>query len=330
MIINVDLADRSYDIHIEKGILSEINSIIPLDRKVLIVTDDGVPSDYAETVAKQCKSHVIVTVKQGEGSKSFSTLKELCVVMLENNFTRNDCVIAVGGGVVGDLSGFAAATFMRGIDFYNIPTTVLSQVDSSIGGKVAINLDGVKNIVGTFYQPKAVIIDPEVLNTLSERQFSNGLAEAVKMGLTSDVSLFELIEKNNANDCIEEIIYKSLMVKKCVVENDEKENGLRRILNFGHTIGHAIESLNLGDLYHGECVGLGMLYMCSENIRPRIKKMLEKLNLPTFIPLDTSEIALVISHDKKSVGELISAVFVDDIGSYRIEKVTQDYLIDLL
>ncbi len=330
MIVNVDLEDRGYDIHIQKGVLSKINSIIPLDRKVLIVTDDGVPSQYAKTVAAQCYYPVVVTVKQGENSKSFAKLEELCSVMLENNFTRKDCVVAVGGGVVGDLSGFAAATFMRGIDFYNIPTTVLSQVDSSIGGKVAINLEDVKNIVGTFYQPKAVIIDPEVLKSLSERQFSNGLAEAVKMGMTSDASLFELLEQNDPKECIEQIIYKSLMVKKQVVEKDEKENGLRRVLNFGHTIGHAIESLNLGKLYHGECVGLGMLYMCSENVRTRLEKVLKKLNLPTSISLDSQEVLTVISHDKKSEGELISAVFVDNIGSFRIEKVTKEHLIGLL
>ena len=330
MIIHVDLAERGYDINIERGILSRVGRLLNLERKVLIVTDDGVPAFYAEAVAKQCKNPVIVTVKQGEESKSFETLKELCSVMLKNGFTRKDCVVAVGGGVVGDLSGFAAASFMRGIDFYNIPTTVLSQVDSSIGGKVAINLDGVKNTVGAFYQPKAVIIDPDVLSTLSHRQISNGLAEAVKMGLTSDASLFELFENDNVVTSIEQIIYKSLMVKKTVVEQDEKENGLRRILNFGHTIGHAIESLNLGNLYHGECVALGMLYVCSDKVKKRLVSVLEKLHLPTQIEIEKSKVLSVLKHDKKAEDTLISAIFVDEIGTFRIEKVSAQCLFDLL
>ncbi len=330
MIIHIDLAERGYDINIERGLLSHVGQLLNLDRKVLIVTDNGVPSVYAETVAKQCKNSVIVTVNQGEESKSFETLKEICSLMLKNGFTRKDCVVAVGGGVVGDLSGFAAASFMRGVDFYNIPTTVLSQVDSSIGGKVAINLDGVKNTVGAFYQPKAVIIDPDVLSTLSDRQISNGLAEAVKMGLTSDASLFELFENDGAVTSIEQIIYKSLMVKKTVVEQDEKESGLRRILNFGHTIGHAIESLNFGDLYHGECVALGMLYMCSDKVKNRLISVLEKLNLPTQTELEKSKVLSVLRHDKKADDSSISAVFVDEIGTFRIEKVSADSLADLL
>ncbi len=330
MIIHVDLAERGYDIHIKRGIFSNVGQLLKLDRKVLIVTDNGVPALYAETVAKQCKNPVIVTVKQGEESKSFETLKELCSVMLKNGFTRKDCVVAVGGGVVGDLSGFAAASFMRGIDFYNIPTTVLSQVDSSIGGKVAINLDGVKNTVGAFYQPKAVIIDPDVLSTLSERQISNGLAEAVKMGLTSDASLFELFENGDAVASIEQIIYKSLLVKKNIVEQDEKENGLRRILNFGHTIGHAIESLNFGSLYHGECVALGMLYMCSDKVKSRLVSVLKKLNLSAEIELDKTKVLSVLKHDKKADDTSISAIFVDEVGTFRIENVSAESLADLL
>ena len=271
MIIKVELLENGYDIVLERGALSKIGEYLDLDRRVLVVTDEGVPSEYAEAVARASKRPTVVTVKQGEGSKSFSTLEELCRVMLKNGFTRNDCVVAVGGGVVGDLSGFAAASYMRGIDFYNIPTTVLSEVDSSIGGKVAVNLDNVKNIVGAFYQPQKVVIDPDTLKTLPKRQIANGLAEAVKMGLTSDKELFNIFEKGSVDESLEEIIERSLLVKKKVVEQDEKETGLRKILNFGHTVGHGIESeAELSGLYHGECVALGMLPMCGDAVRERL------------------------------------------------------------
>ena len=183
MIIRMELGDSSYDIVLERGCLKKAGELLNLDRKVFILTDDGVPAQYAQTVADQCKEAHIHTVPQGEGSKSFAVLEELLTKMLELGFTRGDCVCSVGGGVVGDLGGFTAACYMRGIDFYNIPTTVLSQVDSSIGGKTAINLAGVKNIVGAFWQPKKVLIDPDTLDTLDDRQKSSGLAEAVKAGL---------------------------------------------------------------------------------------------------------------------------------------------------
>ena len=320
MIIKVDLGENGYDIVLERGALSRISELLRLDRRVLIVTDDGVPAEYAEAVAGASKFPVIVTVKQGEGSKSFLTLEMLCRTMLENNFTRTDCVVAVGGGVVGDLSGFAAASYMRGIDFYNIPTTVLSQVDSSIGGKVAINLDMVKNIVGAFYQPKKVVIDPEVLKTLPRRQISNGLAEAVKMGLTSDGRLFSIFEEGELDDdMLDEIIERSLCVKKSVVEQDEKESGLRKILNFGHTVGHGIESEEaLSGLYHGECVGLGMLCMCSDEVKERLISVLTKLGLPTKLDFDVEKVIKAICHDKKLAGDSITVTLVERVGEFRL------------
>ena len=225
--------------------------------------------------------------------------------------------------MIGDLAGFAASTYMRGIDFYNIPTTLLSQVDSSIGGKVAIDFEGVKNIVGAFYQPKRVLIDPDVLKTLPPRQIANGMAEALKMSLTSDAELFELLEQGVEDGAtLEKVIYRSLCIKKAVVEADEKENGLRRILNFGHTLGHGIESESgLGGLYHGECVGLGMIPMCSKEVRSRLIPALERLHLPTVVEGDWEKILSLAAHDKKRSGDQISVVFVDEIGSFRMEKM---------
>ncbi len=311
----------NYDVFIERGTLNKASELFSLDRKVLIVTDSGVPSEYAARVAEQCREAHIVTVPEGEGSKSLSTLEVLLTAMLQNGFGRTDCVIAVGGGVVGDLAGFAAASFMRGIDFYNIPTTVLSQVDSSIGGKVAVNLGGVKNIAGAFYQPKAVIIDPEVLATLPKRQMVNGLAEAVKMALTSDAELFEIFERGEAIENIDTVIVRSLRIKKSVVEKDEKESDLRRILNFGHTLGHGIEAASGGELYHGECVALGMLPMCAPDVRTRLVAVLQSLGLPTQIEGDLETILKFTAHDKKCEGDLINVILVDAVGSCRSEKM---------
>ena len=311
----------NYDVWIERGALDRVSTRLDLNRKVLVVTDSGVPAEYAARVAKQCREAHVVTVPEGEGSKSLSTLEVLLNIMLKNNFARTDCVVAVGGGVVGDLAGFAASTFMRGIDFYNIPTTVLSQVDSSIGGKVAANCRGVKNIVGAFYQPRAVIIDPEVLSTLSERQIANGLAESVKMALTSDTELFELFERGEAVENIDTVIERSLRIKKAVVEVDEKESGLRRVLNFGHTLGHGIEAASEGRLYHGECVALGMLPMCAPDVRARLNAVLQSLGLPTKVEEDLETILNLTTHDKKCEETSVNVVFVDTVGSYRIKKM---------
>lgn len=322
MIIPVNTSNESYDIVLERGALLKAGEYLNLNRKALIVTDDGVPSVYSETISNQCKDAIVVTLPQGEKTKSFDSFKFLLSKMVENNFTRSDCVIAVGGGVIGDLSGFVASSYMRGVDFYNIPTTLLSQVDSSIGGKVAIDFDGYKNIVGAFYQPKKVIIDFDVLSTLPKRQISNGLAESLKMSLTSDAKLFELIETKDVKENIEKIIEASLLIKKSVVEEDEKETGLRKILNFGHTVAHGIESdSNLSQWYHGECVAVGMLPMCSREVRNRVIPVLEKLNLPTKIPFDVQNVINAMSHDKKMSGDSITVVTVEKIGQYKMENI---------
>ena len=320
MTLTMDLGPRSYDIFVQRGVLKEAGDLLNLDRKCLIVTDEGVPKQYAETVAAQCANPVIVTVGIGEGSKSFPVYEMLCRKLLEADFHRSDCVVAVGGGVVGDLAGFAAASFMRGIDFYNIPTTVLSQVDSSIGGKVAINLSGVKNIIGAFWQPKRVLIDPDTLYTLEPRQISNGLAEAIKMACTSDAELFGFLERNDPLEHIEHVIVGSLKIKKAVVEQDETEKGLRKLLNFGHTIGHGIEST--GTLLHGECVGLGMLPMCAGDVRSRLLPVLKKAGLPTEVRFDKEQVWQAMQHDKKLSAGMADIVTVDEIGAGKIERVS--------
>ena len=326
--LHLDLGNRGYDINVGRGLLSRAGEFFALDRKVFIVTDSGVPEIYAKTISKCAKSAKIVTVPEGEGSKSPETFAMLCREMLDFGMTRTDCAVAVGGGVVGDLTGFAAASFMRGIDFYGVPTTVLSMVDSSIGGKTAINLGGVKNIVGAFHQPKGVLIDLDTLKTLPERQISNGLSEAVKMALTSDKELFSLFENEEINDeNIEKVIISSLNIKKRVVEEDERESGLRKILNFGHTFGHGVEAVEeMRGFYHGECVAVGMLVTTSDAVLKRLIPVLKKLNLPTEYSGDVDGALAFISHDKKCDGDLISVIFVDEIGSFRTEKLkAQDF-----
>ena len=319
MTIHMDLGQDSYDILIERGILAKAGQHLNLNRRVLVVTDTGVPEVYAKALAEQCRNSVICTVETGEGSKSLTVLGQLLQTMLEHDFSRKDCVVAVGGGVVGDLSGFAASAYMRGIDFYNIPTTLLSQIDSSIGGKTAINLGGVKNIVGAFYQPKKVLIDPDLLKTLPPKQIANGMAEAIKMALTSDKELFELFETQDIESNLEEIILRSLNIKKAVVEQDEKEAGLRKILNFGHTVGHGIESTS--ELYHGEAVALGMLPMCSETLRPRVIKVLKKCNLYRELQYDWDRITQAAFHDKKADGGSVTVTLVQEPGTYELKTM---------
>lgn len=320
--IFVDVGQKGYTVTVGKGTLEKAGEFFDLNRKVLIVTDSGVPAQYAKMVANSAKDPVIATIPQGEGSKNLQQFEALCRLLLDHHFTRTDCVVAVGGGVVGDLSGFVAASFLRGIDFYNIPTTVLSQVDSSIGGKVAIDMDGIKNCVGAFYQPKGVLIDPDVLSTLPKRQIANGLAEAVKMAVTFDEHLFEAFETGDPLVNIEDVIIRSLRIKAAVVKADEKESGLRRVLNFGHTIGHGIETAaGLQELYHGECVALGMLPMCGEELQKRVKAVLEKLGLPTQCSVDADTVWQALCHDKKLSGDSITVIYAEKAGSFEMKNL---------
>lgn len=322
MNIPVNFGEYGYTVTVERGALANAGKLFRLDRRVLIVTDSGIPTEYVTALARQCAAPSVVTIPCGEQSKSLERYAEILSVMLENSFTRTDCVVALGGGVVGDLAGFAAASYMRGVDFYNVPTTLLSQIDSSVGGKTAVNFGGVKNLVGAFYQPRGVLIDPCLLETLPPRQLANGLAEALKMALTSDRALFELLEKEDWHTHIDDIIIGCINIKKNIVEKDEKESGPRRILNFGHTIGHGIESAANGALYHGECVALGMLPMCSPQVRRRLVGAMKRVGLPLGASVDVNAVCDALQHDKKAAEGGFSVVKVDEIGTCRIEKLT--------
>lgn len=330
--IRMELGKNSYNIELERGNLSKASELLNLNRKVMIITDAGVPLTYAEKIAGQCKEAYIKVVPCGEGSKSLQTAEEILTEMLGHQFSRKDCVVGVGGGVVGDLSGFVASLYMRGIDFYNVPTTVLSQVDSSIGGKTAVNLAGIKNIIGAFYQPKAVLIDPDTLNSLSDRQIVNGLFEAIKMGATNDKELFDLFLNDDWKNHLDLIIEKALLVKKYVVEQDEKESHLRKILNYGHTIGHGFESAAHGNYLHGECVALGMLYMSSGEVQEKLLTIYDKLGfkVPDSSSFDMDEVKEAVTHDKKASNKNCSVVFVSEIGNGSIEEWTMDEVLGRL
>ena len=322
--IPIILGESSYNITVGRDILNKAGELFDLNRRVVIITDEGVPREYSEAVKALCAECKIITVPCGEGSKSLSVYGRVIDEIIAFGLTRTDALVAVGGGVVGDLTGFVASTYMRGIDFYNIPTTLLSQVDSSIGGKCAVNHAGVKNIVGAFYQPRGVLIDLSLLKTLNERQISAGLAEALKMAVTFDEALFEKFERLSAEELIcEDVITSALNIKKRVVEEDEREGGLRRVLNFGHTFGHAIEAKEeMSGLLHGECVAIGMCYVSAVSVKKRLLPVLQKLILPTEYKGDIDGALELVFHDKKCAGNSISVIFCDEIGSYREEKMS--------
>ena len=329
MKLTMRLGADSYDIIISRGALGHLAELTDLSRrKVFIVTDSGVPAQYAETVRAQCADGCIFTVPQGEGSKSLKVYTTVLQAMLEFGMTRADLVVAVGGGVVGDMAGFAAATYMRGIQFINCPTTTLSQFDSSIGGKVAVDLGETKNIVGAFWQPKLVVIDPDTLDTLPRRQYVNGLAEALKMGLIADPELFDIFENEDPFAKIEEVIYHSLIIKKNIVERDVTEKGDRAALNFGHTLGHGIEAVRgirgrrTRGFYHGECVALGMLPMIEDaKLKKRVRAVYRKLGLPLTAGYDKAAALEARRHDKKTRGGKVKLVKVPGVGCWRIDTV---------
>lgn len=341
--IALHLTDKDYDVLVDSGSLATVDQLVAsvwTPRKVLIISDSNVAPLYLEQVKGplQAAGYEIVTsiVPAGEASKSLRNAANLYQLMLDEAFSRTDGVIALGGGVVGDLAGFVASTFMRGIGFIQIPTSLLAQVDSSVGGKTAVDFDTGKNIVGTFYQPDLVIIDPETLKTLTPRYVAEGYAEVVKMAATASSYDFwpliqtirkpEAILKNATN-----LITHSVQFKAEVVMADEKESGQRQILNFGHTLGHAIELLANGQLAHGEAVSIGMVQLCrlfeSKGLTPKgigadIAAQLKAVGLPTDSDLlFTSKFYDQLLLDKKNHGDHLNFVYLKAMGQPAIYPV---------
>lgn len=343
----VNLGDNSYNIEIEKGLINNIGKKIKEvfnGNKVFIITDENVDKYYGDITKKSLEEagfevgkYIIVP---GEESKSFNSLLPIYNKLLDFKLTRKDLIVTLGGGVVGDLGGFIASTFLRGVPFVQIPTSLLSQVDSSVGGKVGVDLERGKNLVGSFYQPKLVLIDPNVLNTLEEKFFKDGMGEVVKYGFIRDFNLYKLLDSLNSRDevmeHIEHIIYTCCNIKRIIVERDERDLGERMVLNFGHTLGHAIEKkYGFKDFTHGEAVGIGMYLITKlseekglvlENYSENIKEILVRHGLPFSIDLgDKDEIIETISLDKKNMGSTLKVVIMKEIGKAEVYNTTVDF-----
>lgn len=332
-------ADRGYDIQIGRGLLggaAERCASCTALHHVIVITDDNVAALYGQTVHQQfvdagVASHLL-TVPAGEGSKSIEMAKRLWQAVLAAGATRQSTIVAVGGGMVGDLAGFIAASFARGLDFIQIPTTLLAQVDSSVGGKVAINLPGAKNMVGFYWQPKLVIADLDALDTLPQREFVSGLAEVIKYGVIADAALFEQLEsaapailaKDKA--VLAQIVARCCQIKADVVGEDEREtSGRRAILNYGHTIGHALESVcGYGELLHGEAIAIGMhcaaqlaaqRQMVSAEFVQRQRALLAAFDLPTSAPaIDPTSLFAAVSNDKKADASGVRFILPTELG----------------
>ena len=303
-----------------------------LGERDVVLTNEFIYTPFMKELGLKC--NFVFQEKFGAGEPSEAMIQTMYDAIPYDSYDR---VIAVGGGVVGDLAGFAASIYMRGIDFINCPTTTLSMIDSSIGGKTAVDLGETKNIVGSFWQPKLVIVDPSTLATLPRRQYINGLAESVKASLLADPELFAIFEKGDIDEQIGEIIYRSLRFKKSIVEQDETERGMRKALNFGHTIGHGIEAVKgvkgrrTVGLYHGECVALGMLPMIeSKALQKRVRAVYRRLGLPLRTAYNKDKVYAEMLHDKKAQGGQITVIKVPGLGCWRAETIPVEGLRTLL
>lgn len=330
MKLTVSLPGSSYPVWIEKDCLSHLADKLDTQKKTILVYDSGIPQKWVDLVLQQFTNASCFCFEQGEGSKNITTYQQLLMAMSQAELNRKSQVIALGGGVTGDMAGFAAATYMRGIDFINLPTTVLAQVDSSVGGKTAIDLGPIKNIVGAFWQPKTVLIDPNVLETLDPRQIHAGLVEALKMGLLFDENLVADFEQEQLD--FVKIIARSIDLKRIVVEQDEKESNLRKSLNFGHTIGHGIEgSFENHDYLHGECVAIGMLYFLTDpSLRHRVLAILDRLEVSQIDHFDIAKASALIRNDKKGNEAGIDCVFVDKPGHFYFQTLSPEQIDTLL
>lgn len=332
---------KSYDILIEKGILQNAGEYVKTvsnANKICLISETNVYPIYGDKIKKSLEDagYQVYTFifEAGEASKKPATVIEMVEFMAQNELTRKDLVVALGGGVTGDMAGFAASIYLRGIDFVQIPTSLLAQVDSSVGGKTAVDLPQGKNLCGAFHQPILVLIDPNTLDTLSPHFFSDGLAEAIKMGCIKNASLFDKIKNQDAHDIIDEIIYECDALKAGVVERDEKENGERALLNFGHTAGHAIEKLhNFTTISHGEAVGIGMVLISKageangitkSGTADEIAEVLKKYNLMTSDSHALADIVTAMNADKKRTATAINFTLIRSIGDSFNQKITYE------
>ena len=352
-VLSVNLAENSYDIVIEPGALASLGQrcrAVGLNGKCAVISNPTVSALYGGAVQMSLESAgytvAHIEMPDGEEYKNSTTLNRIYDDLLAAGIDRTSFVVALGGGVVGDVAGYAAATWLRGIPFVQVPTTLLAQVDSSVGGKTGIDHPRGKNLIGAFYQPRLVLIDVETLNTLDKRQYSAGLAEVIKYGVAVDLPFFEFVETNVAAILakdpvvLTEVIHRSCHLKAKVVELDEKEGGLRAILNYGHTLGHAFESISCYcTLVHGEAVAIGMVLaarvsaskgLCSQDDVLRISELIEQCGLSVEIPsYDRQQLLAAVRADKKSKGGSITFICNMGIGMYAMSQHTPEELLIL-
>ena len=338
--------ENGYDILIERGLLEKAGEHIrkiTKANKALVITDTNVVKLYGDIVKKSLEENgfetFLFSFPAGETSKNLATVTDMIEAMCLAELTRSDIVIALGGGVTGDMAGFASAIYLRGIDFVQIPTTLLSQVDSSVGGKTGCDLSFGKNLVGAFHNPRIVLIDPDTIKTLPDRYKNDGIGEIIKYALIKSEKLFnKLCDCDSFDDILEDVIYECVDIKREIVENDFTEKGERMLLNFGHTLGHAIEKHeNYDGLAHGEAVGVGMLYItkASENsgntetgTAEKIEKLLKKFFLPTTTDADIGELVNIMLYDKKRRGDKLNLVLVKNVGNSFVKALPTGKLKD--
>ena len=341
--IKLETEKNISNIYIGSSILDDLNNYLFDYDNVVIITDTNVDRIYRSQFPARIKRKIVIGT--GEKIKTLETIEGIYKQFLEFEVDRSYFIVGIGGGIVCDITGFAASTYMRGLKFGFVSTTLLSQVDASVGGKNGVNFHGFKNMIGTFNQPEFVLCDIAMLKSLSKREFINGLGEVIKHGLISDAEYFTFLESNfkeillrraENDEVIEEIIFKSIKIKSEIVKRDEREIGERKILNFGHTFGHAIEKNEPGLYSHGEAVSSGIVIALkfslekdyiSNNEFERVVKLLNNFNLPTKIDFDKYKLLLdLILKDKKRIGETIDFIFLKSIGIAEIEKVSFEEL----
>ncbi len=348
--IMVDVGHTKYPLYIERGGLKNCGAYIkdayPKARAV-IISDENVYPTYGGTALQSLRDAGVeaqtIVLPPGEKTKSHEALISVYNKLIDFGTQKSDVIVSLGGGVIGDLAGFAAATYLRGVGFVQIPTTLLSQVDSSIGGKVAVNLESGKNLVGAFYHPALVVIDADVLTTLTDDDYASGMAEAIKTGAIYDADLFEMIGENSGRErsekVIDKIVTECCAIKADVVRQDELDNGLRMILNFGHTLGHALEKIPGNELTHGQAVSVGMVCFASlgeklgitqEGSADKIKAVSETFGLPTAMSGDRKKIIEIMKRDKKIRDGELNVVLLKHIGEAVIHKVPVDKIGELI
>ena len=343
--VTVKGVKKPYDIIIGNDILNILPDKIKEisnAKTIVIITDDNVDKLYSNTVLDLLIKAGFDTLKfvfpHGEAHKTMQTVCDTLEFMAENNVTRSDLIVALGGGIVGDVSGYIASSYLRGIDFVQVPTTFLASIDSSVGGKTGVNLKSGKNLAGAFYQPRLVVCDTKTFDTLPEENFKEGISEAIKYGVICDKELFNLLSENQNFD-IESVIEKCVSIKAEIVSQDEFDLGKRQLLNFGHTIGHAVEKTTDFKISHGIAVGIGMaiiskitdnLNWSSESTHQSIVNCLKKHNIPTECDAETNELLTAMAKDKKRNGDTIKLVIPEKIGNCILKSIQVSELEDVL